>query len=339
MNAIAVALDGTPLGICGQVFWARPEKPSKASKAAKRARPMREKETRYWFEAMHQVMAAFLISGTRSVPWFQIDRAGDFNELLAWAADHNANVTVRACQDRRLETDEATYLWDHIEQQPSLGTCMVDVPGGHGRTPRQATLEVRAVPVTIRLKNRQSGVKRPAHLYAVQTLEVDGPEGEEPLSWTLLTNVKVTTLDEAKLVVFGYSLRWRVEEFHKTWKSVCKVESTQITEGNRIIKWAVILAAVAMRIERVKYLARTHPDQPATSELCREEIDATIHLRQPKGYKPGDSPSIGKVIGWIADLGGYTGKSSGGPPGAIVLARGLSYIASAVQLLKLMKEK
>ena len=34
-------------------------------------------------------------------------------------------------------------------------------------------------------------------------------------------------------------------------------------------------------------------------------------------------PSLVDVVRWIAQEGGYTGKSSGGPPGAIVLSRGM----------------
>jgi len=35
----------------------------------------------------------------------------------------------------------------------------------------------------------------------------------------LLTNVAVNSIDDALAVIAGYTKRWRVEEFHKTWKS------------------------------------------------------------------------------------------------------------------------
>ena len=47
----------------------------------------------------------------------------------------------------------------------------------------------------------------------------------------------------------------------------------------------------------------------------------------------GDLPTVAEVARWIADLGGYTGKSSGGPFGAKVLSRGLDCIAPVAQLL------
>ena len=260
--------------------------------------------------------------------------------MLAWASQNDGvHMTVRAAQDRRVSVEEKLYLWEAVERQPSLGHCEVQVTGRAGRTARRARLEVRTVPVDIRL--RDTWLKQqPAHLTAVQVREVGTtPPGEKPIEWMLLTNYPVTSLEQALLVVYGYAHRWKVEEFHKTWKSVCNVEATQLSEGSRVIKWAIILAAVAMRIERLKYLARTDPHAPATVELHQDEIDTLIVLRKARGFKLGHVPPIGLAVRWLADLGGYTGKSSGGPPGSIVIARGLYSIALAVQLYRTMRKK
>ena len=39
------------------------------------------------------------------------------------------------------------------------------------------------------------------------------------------------------------------------------------------------------------------------------------------------------AVRWLAELGGYTGISSGGPPGARVIARELARIESIVEVL------
>ena len=64
------------------------------------------------------------------------------------------------------------------------------------------------------------------------------------------------------------------------------------------------------------------------------EIDATILLKKTTGRQPGEMPNIGEMVTWVAELGGYTGKSSGGPPGAIVIARGLERIQPVVEVLR-----
>jgi len=94
------------------------------------------------------------------------------------------------------------------------------------------------------------------------------------------------------------------------------------------------LAAVATRSLHLTRAARTSPDAPAESELSGEEIDAVIVLRRPKGFKLGDRPSLQQVVRWIADLGGYTGKSSGGPPGAIVIGRGMREVQAATLAIR-----
>jgi len=335
MNAIAVRPDGTPLGLCGQAYWARSEQ-----RAKKGNRPFEEKETRFWFEAIRQTLEAFLLARSSCTPWFQLDRGGDFREMLAWGAQTDGvYVTVRAAQDRRVSIEEKLYLWETVERQPVLGHCEVQVTGRAGRAARRARLEVRIAPVDIRLRDMWLN-NEAAHLTAVQVREVGTtPAGEKPIEWMLLTNYPVKSFEQALLVVYGYAQRWKVEEFHKTWKSVCKIEETQLAESSRVIKWAIILAAVAMRIERLKYLARTDPQAPATVELHQDEIDTLIVLRRPQGFEIGDVPPIGLAVRWLADLGGYTGKSSGGPPGSIVIARGLYSIALAVQVYRTMRQK
>ena len=68
--------------------------------------------------------------------------------------------------------------------------------------------------------------------------------------------------------------------------------------------------------------------------MTRHEIDALIILQKPKGYKHGDVPTIGEAVRWIADLGGYTGKSSGGPPKTIVIGRGLSRLQDVARVIE-----
>jgi hypothetical protein len=165
------------------------------------------------------------------------------------------------------------------------------------------------------------------------------PAGEQPLDWLLLTNTPITTAAEALSVVRGYTLRWRIEDFHKSWKSGgCNVEHTQLRSPNAVVRWATILAAVATRIERIKHLGRTQPDTPATSELTPLELRVLIVLKKKQKKRtetvPDGIPSIGQAMRWIAELGGYTGVSSGGPPGSITLARGYEKLVIAVQAVE-----
>ena len=96
------------------------------------------------------------------------------------------------------------------------------------------------------------------------------------------------------------------------------------------------------RIERIKYLSRSEPELPAKIEFSTYEIKATIMLKRSEKKRteqvPNRMPTMGQITRWIADLGGYAGKSSGGPPGSTVIGRGLERVEVAALVLQTLAE-
>jgi Transposase Tn5 dimerisation domain len=90
---------------------------------------------------------------------------------------------------------------------------------------------------------------------------------------------------------------------------------------------------------RLSKLARTEPELPATVELKQSEIDAIILTKKKTKYSRGQVPTIGEAVLWLAEIGGYTGKTSGGPPGAEVLSRGIMRIQALADYLESGAEK
>lgn len=215
-----------------------------------------------------------------------------------------------------------------MKKQRVLGVHVVDVPAGPNRQARRAVLDVRVAQITLELPNHATGHRAPFSGNVVWARERRPPRGEKRLDWLLLTNAEVSALKNALAVVTGYCHRWRVEDFHRAWKrGHCNVEDTQLRAVERVTRWATMLAAVAIRVERLKHLARTQPDAPATIALSALEIDALrlakTRVKSRVEIIPPGVPTIAQAVRWIADLGGYTGKSSGGPPGSITIGRGL----------------
>src|ERR1039458_9625619 len=72
-------------------------------------------------------------------------------------------------------------------------------------------------------------------------------------------------------------------------------------------------AAVAVRVERIKLLARREPGRPASDELSPIELRAMVLLRFGKSGKTkladGAVPTLGEATTWLAQLCGDTGKS------------------------------
>jgi len=155
----------------------------------------------------------------------------------------------------------------------------------------------------------------------------------------LLTNHPVDDCAQACLVVQGYEHRWTIEDVHKTWKSGgCQVEQSQLHTAAAAMKWSTLLFAVAVRTERIKHLSRTCPDLPASVELSPYEIQAVLLLKRDQKARtevvPDTMPTIGQAARWIADIGGYTGKSSGGPFGSITLGRGLVEVLGVAKAIE-----
>src|SRR5688572_7922806 len=165
------------------------------------------------------------------------------------------------------------------------------------------------------------------------------PHGSEQLNWMLYTNAPVDTDEQIQAVIKSYATRWRIEDFHKTWKSgYCGVEDTKLRSAEASKTWATLLANVAIRIERLKHMARTEPEKPASVELTTVEIQALKLLKQRQKSRvevvPDGMPSIAMAVRWLADLGGYSGNSNAGPPGSITIARGMAKLATAVEVLE-----
>lgn len=331
MSAIAVTGFGVPAGMCGQSWWTRPEEPTDDRQ---RKRPLEEKETVHWLRVIEQTKSAFEQAGGNCVPWFQLDAGGDFRELLSWAQTARQMVTVRARFNRRLLEPVWGRLWPTLADMESLGEYEFAMPRGRRRAMRSVRVALRASRVVFTIREYHRRVFSTAILTAVYARELDEPPaGEKPIEWMLITNVPADSFEGARLVVYGYSLRWRIEAFHRTWKTTCRVEDTQLRSPHAVMAWATILASVAMRIERLTHLARENPDVPATEEFTEYEIQATILLRRPEGYGLGDVPTVGEMVRWIADQGGYVGHKSSGPPGAQTIGRGLREIEVAAKAL------
>ncbi len=335
MTCFAVSESGVPLGVCAQDLWVRQERSKGRQKD-----PVEKKETRYWLRALSATYEAFQQYAPRCTPWFQLDRGADAVDVLRHAQDLQLRVTVRAAYRRKLA--DGGELWAKVQRAPVLATRRIEVPARPARvrkkrignrrrisvpvpaTPaRVATVAIRACSVQLACSDRRTKRQDVVTMNVVMVREKGRGPGKDPLEWVLLTTSPVRTRKDALRVVDGYAQRWRIEEFHRTWKrGLCCVEQTQLRSREAIFKWAVILSAVAARAMRITYLARDKPDLPATEEFSDLELDAILALREPKNLDPNAVLSLAQVVRWIADIGGYTGPWNG-PPGPTVVGRGL----------------
>lgn len=346
ISALAVGANGVAIGLLAQTWWARPEVAARTLKQCKRDRMKkkpREKETGHWLDTIER--SAERLEEAGALGWFQLDREGDAWPMLFSLSESGHWFTVRASWDRRLaDPGRKKYLRERMAQTTPLGSYELDVPARWNRAPRKAHMVIHAAEVILLLREKMNGKKpRPFSVRVVWTHEEGTtPPGESPLNWMLLTNAPIDSLEAARTVVDGYAMRWRIEEFHRTWKSgACEVERTQLRSRDAVIRWATMLAVVAARIERLKRLGREQPDRPASDELSAVEIEVLVVLKREIKKRteviPDGVPTMAQATLWLADLGGYTGKSSGGPPGSITIGRGLERLKHGVAAVVAMR--
>src|SRR5208282_4841215 len=330
-NAFAVAMDGVPLGLIDQQYWMRDETETLAKNQRterNRRRPFEDKQGSRFTSAAENTVRRLQEAG--AVPWVIIDREADNRDIIFRLMELKCAFTVRASWDRKIgDADSTITIRDQLASEPILCTTEVTLPRNGKRPARTVMLDVRATRAAIRFdRYNQASLE----LFAVLVRE-KGRRGDkrEPLDWLLYTNVPILDADAALKIVAAYRARWRIEEFHRTWKSgACNVETAQLRSFDAVAKWATILSAVATRIERLKYLARNEPLAPATIELKPIEIEALLVERQARVGRDVKLPKklkIGEATAWIAEMGGWMGEKTSGPPGSVTIARGLQVLA------------
>jgi hypothetical protein len=194
-----------------------------------------------------------------------------------------------------------------------------------GQAARNAELEVRVGQVKIpRPQHVSPWVRKlkqgPIAVKVVEVVEVNAPEGIEPIRWVLFTSLPVVTFEDAWTVIRYYELRWLVEEYHKAIKTGCRTESRQLKTAERLEAFVGLTSVVAIRLLQLKSLARTNPEIPAQRVVPRVWLKMLKLAR--KNLNRVHDLTVGQFYREVAKLGGFLGRKSDGEPGWITIWRG-----------------
>lgn len=297
--------------------------------ADRRSRGTPHKESQRWLDgtmrASEVLAAAAHITGVS-------DRESDIYEHFARRPD-NVHLIVRACQNRKIETDDTdqvNLLFDHVDGLPDQGRFEVKIPAAPGRKARTTELAVRFSRVVLRKPLHGAAADLPATiaLTMVDVRETSTPQDGKPIHWRLLTTHAVTNLGEARRIVDLYRMRWAIEEFFHMLKTAAfDIEAADIGDPKVMIKFvtAVTVAAVTV-MQLVKARDGTTDqrladafdpaDQPILEALSTQLEGKTARQKNPhpKGSLAFGSWVIGRLGGWT----GYYGK-----PGPRIMRQGL----------------
>jgi hypothetical protein len=336
-DTMAYTTEGTAVGLLDIQVWARDPKQF-GKRVTRYERAIEQKESYKWLKSFQGAARLQRQLGAVTTVVSVGDREADVYELflLAQKDPLHPKLLIRAEQDRRLQ-DSDTNLWRYMESQAVAGQRELDLPRTKGRPARHCVLEVRFAPVELRPPKRNPSLA-PLRVWGVYVKEINPPSRKEAIEWMLLTTLEVNNYEQALEKVDWYNKRWGIEEYHKTLKSVCRIEDRQL--GDRTV-WQNCLAidlVVAWRIEHIKKLARTQPQAPCTIAFDEHEWQAVFALQRPKLPLPSTPPSVREITRLTAELGGFLGRKSDGEPGSITLARGLQRLHDIVSGILLVQK-
>lgn len=311
---------GRTVGLVEQEYWTR-DPSSRGKKHQRKRRSFEDKESFKWRRASEKLRERLdpeAMARTVSV----CDREADVYEYLSYKVELGERFIVRAAWDRKVEAmpdDEARevgHLFELLGNAQRLGAIEVAVPQRGGRSARIATLSVRAKPIRIVRPARLSSDVAPPRIEvnAILAREDASPPGAEPLEWLLLTNEPISTAEQVLDVLRRYRLRWRIEEFHKAWKSGAGVERRRMQTADNILRVAALLAFVAVRLLQLRETLEHTPDAPCDKILTSTEwkvLWVAVEKKQP----PRRPPTVQWAYHAIGRLGGWSDSKRTGRMG------------------------
>lgn len=327
-TTLATRGDGVPIGLLHQQCWSRP--PEGRSAEQRKQRPFADKESFKWALGIRAADALLeLPEDQRPRVIHVMDREGDIHEVLQEITERGEGAVIRCAQNRSVAEHVDGALHALAAAQP-VAIVKRQVPDDSGKQ-RSARLELRSVTLTVTPDRSKHPKRQPVTWTLIEAREVDAPAGVTPLCWRLWTTEPASTRAELLEVLRIYTLRWRVEDFHLTLKSGCRVEALGLETAERLRRATLLYSAVAARIVALRDLARIEPDAPCTTILS-DDAWKVLWCRHHKKALPADTPvpSVREAVLWIARLGGHLNRKGDGMPGVRTLWRGWRDLAILV---------
>lgn len=297
------AISKETLGLIEQTRWLR-QASEHDSKNQRLARAYPDKESFKWqrsSEAMAKRLGDTLYQ-TISV----CDRESDIYEYMHYKVTAEQRFVVRTHYNRKLE-NTALKLFDYIRDLEGAGTYEAVIEQKGGRAARTATMELAYAPVKVLPPDRKQGDYSRIELTVVTCREVS--TSPQPIEWILLTTECVNSAEDARRIVSYYEARWKIEEFHKAWKSGgTQIEKSRLQSVGNLERMAVILAFIAVRLlqlREVVHLNKQRIGKDCSHILSDLQWRLLWRKQEKRAYRKKTPPTIEWAYYALARLGGW----------------------------------
>jgi hypothetical protein len=322
------------IGLIDQHRWVR-NKAGFGSRKNNQKRPYKEKESFKWELASRNVSARL---GDKFQACISVcDREADIIEYLSYKYEHHQRFVVRAKSNRPLS--DGGRLFDSLATETLAGEYDIDIPQRGGRKARRATLSIQYAKLMVQAPERKQAIYPQMSLYAVTCKELNS-DSEAPLHWCLLTTEKVENAAQARKIEGYYEARWKVELFHKVWKSEgTNVESLKMHQFESLEKVAVVHAFIACRLMQLKDMGDSPAGNDAPCTLCLTPAQWQLLYKAMYKKRPDNSatPSIKWAYQSLGKLAGWYDSKRTGRLSWKTLSEGLAKLDNMMEAIELLK--
>ena len=135
-----------------------------------------------------------------------------------------------------------------------------------------------------------------------------------------MTSEPIDTLAQQLHVIDIYTTRWRIEDFHKAWKTGAGVERLRMTSPDNLERAASILCFIGVRLLQLRevmslpvYLRKRGKveaalgmeNQSSSSVFEDDEWRVLMALYKPRAHKGKEAPNMKWAYQSLAKLGGF----------------------------------
>ena len=335
MHTVLVATpDRLALGVLHTKYFDRAEDSLGRTKE-RNTLPIEQKESHRWLEG-YRTATALAQACPDTMVVNVADREADIYDIFVEAQKTTgvkAEYVIRAKEDRStLERNPSVgphafrKVKDEVAASKCLATRTISLPETAKRKARQATVEIRALRVTVKPPHARSHLPAITH-QVVLVAEVGGPGDGSDVCWLLLTTLPIDTLEEVERVIEYYCGRWVIEIYFRTLKSGCRIEQIQLETLDRLKRCLAFYEIIAWRILYLTHLNRTTPNVPCTAVFTNSEWKSVWSVVKRKPL-PKKIPRLDEIVKLVAQLGGYNNRPQEPPPGPQTLWMGLRKVSN-----------
>lgn len=331
------ASDGEIIGLAGQTIHYRQRVPKNEKTKARLARRL---ESEIWGEVITAVGPA----PNDQVRFTHVcDRGADNFEVYCHCLLQGVDWVVRAGRlTRKISVGgKLQPLQDYLLELPVAGTYDLEVKANEHQVARTAQVEVRFGTVGLPAPRQRGRFARECgitHLTmnVVEVKEINPPPGAAPLHWVLYTSHEVASFSQAWQVIGYYERRPLVEEFHKAFKTGCRIEDRLYETAARWENVTAMLSVIAVRLLQLKTIATKQPDRPAAEIVPAGWLEMMAALRKGKRAPIVTAKDFLRAL---AGLGGHLGRKHDGQPGWLTIWRGFDKLHLVLRGAAAMRQK